>query len=40
MGNAQSVALDAADRVIGGNDTTALAELIEELFLSGAPSRR
>jgi len=40
MGNAQSVALGAADRVIGGNDTPALAELIEELFLSGAPTRR
>jgi hydroxymethylpyrimidine pyrophosphatase-like HAD family hydrolase len=40
MGNAQSVALDVADRVIGNNDTSALAELIEELFLSRAPTGR
>lgn len=40
MGNAQDVALAAADRVIGRNDSPALAELIEELFLAGQPSRR
>lgn len=33
MGNAQGEALAAADRVIGTNDTPAIAELIEELFL-------
>jgi Cof subfamily protein (haloacid dehalogenase superfamily) len=33
MGNGQGVALQAADRVIGTNDSDALAELVEELFL-------
>lgn len=31
-------AIAAADRVIGDNDSTALAELIEELFLDGVPA--
>lgn len=31
-------ALAAADRVIGDNDSTALAELVEELFLDGVPA--
>lgn len=39
MGNAQGVALRAADRVIGPNDTPAIAELIEEVFLDGAMTR-
>jgi hypothetical protein len=33
MQNAMAEALSAADRVIGGNNSEALAELIEELFL-------
>ena len=33
MGNAEGVALRAADRVIGRNDTPAIAELVEELLL-------
>jgi len=39
MGNSQQVALRAADRVIGTNDSAAIAELIDELFLRGAPVR-
>lgn len=31
-------AIAAADRVIGDNDSTALAELVEELFLDGVPA--
>lgn len=34
MGGAFSEALEAADRVIGGNETAAIGELVEELFLS------
>ncbi|MET0386553.1 MAG: HAD family hydrolase [Polyangiales bacterium] len=33
MGNAEPEVKEAADRVIGDNESTALAELIEELFL-------
>ena len=33
MGNSEGVALRSADRVIGSNDTAAIAELGEELFL-------
>ena len=32
MSNAMQQALDAADRVIGNNNSDALAELIDELF--------
>jgi Cof subfamily protein (haloacid dehalogenase superfamily) len=34
VGNAFPSALEAADRVIGDNNTEAIAELVEELFLS------
>ncbi len=34
MGNSQGVALRAADRVIGTNDSPAIVDLIEELFLA------
>ncbi len=36
MGNAYPDALAAADRVIGANDTDAIAGLVEELFLSAS----
>jgi Cof subfamily protein (haloacid dehalogenase superfamily) len=40
MGDGMEEALAAADRVIGGHDSTAIAELVEELFLERAASPR
>jgi Cof subfamily protein (haloacid dehalogenase superfamily) len=40
MGDGMEEALAAADRVIGGHDSTAIAELVEELFLARAVSPR
>jgi len=40
MGDGMPEARRAASRIIGGHDSTAIAELVEELFLDGAATLR